>query len=515
MKIQLLVLTAFSIAAQAQTSYQIEANSVRAYVADNGIFFNDQADFASGYEVPIGSGNHTAYTMSFWSSGSDIDGILHTACNVYGGTGDYDLFAGPIANDYNSTYYTSTFGVAIWKISLGEINSHIANYGNIGYVVPNNIQQWPGNGNTAEGVAAQLAPYVDLNQNGIYEPALGDYPYIQGDQAVYVIMNDAADNHTQSGGESANLEIHAMFYQYAQAGDLNQTTFLNVKVFNRGTQTLNNYKFGLFMDTDLGGYSDDFIGSDSARGLAYTYNGDNFDSGGGGQPGYLDNPPAFGVKMLNDLPGTVMYYNNDMSTMGNPTTTGHYDYLMSGNWLDGSPLTDGITVKKFAFDGDPDLGTGWTESNAGNPPGDRRILMASTPSTLVPGDKFCYDFAFVYNDDAGDHLQNVTELKITADAIQTYYDNNVVPCNETYAGKSEKNSLNFSVYPNPSTGSITIQGGAFESYRILNFSGQIVSAETALNQNQTIELNLAPGSYVLELSAGDQIHFQRFEVISY
>lgn len=67
---------------------------------------------------------------------------------------------------------------------------HRNNVGNAGYQVPANIANWPGNGEVAFGYDANLAPYHDVNNNGIYDPAQGDYPKFLGDEALWMVYND-------------------------------------------------------------------------------------------------------------------------------------------------------------------------------------------------------------------------------------------------------------------------------------------------------------------------------------
>ena len=45
-------------------------------------------------------------------------------------------------------------------------------------------------GDTSLGQAPYLAPFVDVDYDGLYNPALGDYPDVMGDQAIFFIFND-------------------------------------------------------------------------------------------------------------------------------------------------------------------------------------------------------------------------------------------------------------------------------------------------------------------------------------
>jgi hypothetical protein len=125
----------------------------------------------------------------------DVNGALYMSAVKYSAGGSWSAFhGGPISTTqaYNTLAYSNEYHDAIWKVSKAEILDHQANVQNPGYAVPAAIANWPGNGDTSLGIAAQLAPFIDLNGNGLYEPSLGDYPDIRGDEAVYVITNDVS-----------------------------------------------------------------------------------------------------------------------------------------------------------------------------------------------------------------------------------------------------------------------------------------------------------------------------------
>ncbi|MBK9590753.1 MAG: hypothetical protein IPO32_04325 [Crocinitomicaceae bacterium] len=343
----LITVLLLSVTSHSQTQMQLDGNNVNASLSNYGTFFNDLMNSNAGYEIPKGSGNHTTYAMSFWMTGLETDSTLHAACAGYSG---HDLFPGPISNDYNSADYILDYGNSMWRITREQVNYHIANYTATGYVPDAAISEWPGNGNTADGIAAQLAPYLDANGDQIYNPLDGDYPYFQGDMAVYIIMNDEAQPHMNTGGTAFGIEVHALFYQYASSdAEINNTTFLNAKVFNRRDTNYVDFRFGLFMDTDIGNATDDYIGSDSIRSLAYGYNGSSTDPGSGGQPGYGTNPPAFGAKMLNEGAGSITHFNSGSGFPSAPNSILDYYTFMSATWNGSLFLNDGTTPTNFVL----------------------------------------------------------------------------------------------------------------------------------------------------------------------
>jgi len=84
---------------------------------------------------------------------------------------------------------------------------------------------------------------------------------------------------------------------------------------------------------------------------------------------------------------SFIYYNNDDSNQGNPSSGMDVYNYMSGFWRDGTPITEGGVgtnpnnpPTKFMFSGDPETGTGWLDSN----PADRRFFMTTGPFTMEP-----------------------------------------------------------------------------------------------------------------------------------
>ncbi len=258
-------------------------------------------------------------------------------------------------------------------------------------------------------------------------------------------MNDKGNIHTETTGEPIGMEIRAQAFCFSSSDEVNNMTFYNYELINRGTQTLYNTYFGFFTDGALGNPLDDYVGCDVNRGLGYYYNGHNFDADISGYKGYGASPPAVGVDFFegpyqdNDGidnavgigPGEALnglgfgdgiidnerfgmrrfvYYSN--TTNGaNPNqtdpikATDYYNYLQ-GKWKDGTlfyyggngyisdPQADPTVPCDFMFPGDTDpLGWGtngvpqpvWTEQTAGNIPNDKRFVQSGGPFILTPG----------------------------------------------------------------------------------------------------------------------------------
>jgi hypothetical protein len=81
----------------------------------------------------------------------------------------------------------------IWKVSYTDINNFITAFNSGSVVATPDMLTWPahGSGNNSRN----LAPFVDYNGDGIYNPNDGDYPKIKGDQTLYFIFNDKLAAH--------------------------------------------------------------------------------------------------------------------------------------------------------------------------------------------------------------------------------------------------------------------------------------------------------------------------------
>ncbi len=421
-----------SIDAQVAT---VDTNNIKLGAISNGdigVDYNDGS--VSLAEMPIGSGKTTLYGSCLWMGGVDEDMSLHMAANTYGQSG-VDFAAGPVADVYDSVYaqkYNRT-----WEITIQQVEYHIANYLDLNYEIPEVITNWPANGDTLNGESAQLAPFDDLNGNGVYEPLLGEHPLIRGDKSAFIMYNDKSSLHFETGGAAIGAEIHLMMYSYDSVNDdVDNSVFFHYEIFNRDTFDFEEFWVGEWLDWDLGGYTDDYIGCDLGRNLTYVYNGDPFDEL---PSGYGVNPPASGFVNLNEnLDAHIGYanmsINPDDSTTGLPISAVQYYNYLTGKLKDGSNYEVNNTVTKYMYAGDsnsafPD--TNLTEGNANILPGDRRGINSTKFYGFESGSSICLDYAFVYaRDITGDNLDNLEFLKERVDSIQVFYDNHFEDCSD-------------------------------------------------------------------------------------
>ena len=84
-----------------------------------------------------------------------------------------------------------------------------------GYVTPGSFLDWPAHGNLAAGQAFNLAPFIDVDGDGLYDPRAATVPGLTWTQAPLALrdlqtscmgtrpifcFNDAGNSHSESGG---------------------------------------------------------------------------------------------------------------------------------------------------------------------------------------------------------------------------------------------------------------------------------------------------------------------------
>lgn len=494
----------FPIFSNAQNAVGLlNINNVRASIYNNGGIINEGKFF-----VPNDSTNtkkSTIYSAGHWIGG--LSGSqLYLAAETYRQTG-FDYQPGPVLASYNAS--SKAYWNRVWKVSKADIlqfRSNIEN--NLPVSQYTNILQWPAKGNITFGDSTKTyAPFVDVNGNGIYDPIAGDYPQIKGDLALYTIINDDL-NHTESGGQKMQLEIHRMAYSFLTTNqpEVNNSIFVDTKVINQSNRNYDSVLFTSWVDFDLGDYADDFVGTDTARNMIYVYNGLALDAG---PNGYGSTPPAQACVFMNHPLWSTMYYNNSTDAVsGNPTSPLHHFYYMNGLWKDGSAKVasgTGIgntgTPTRFSFSGNPCANTGWWEGGESIIPGDRRILATAAPQTLGVGQELNYTLAYVYSRaDTGNQFASVCALQTAVDSVTNWYQRQGF----FYSSLVEKSAqeIPFNLYPNPSSGLVTIETKIAQTamLTIYDVSGRVMIQQplkgvTSLNIGE-----FAKGLYFVEVS---------------
>lgn len=476
----------------AQTYDHLDINQVKARVNSGGDLHWSVSTGLGGYECPKGSGKNWGGPASVWIGGIDPGGQLKLAAQTYQQSG-VDFWSGPLSTvDATTTSSAVAQYNRVWKLNKADIDAFIQNYanGNVqnGSFIPvPEILSWPGNGDLSQNQDLLMAPFFDTNSDGIYDPmGAGDYPLIKGDQAIYTIYNDNYGVHQSSQSGALGIEVRLMAYAFGPCSVvgnhdfLNYTTFYNYKVINRSANTIYQTRVGLFNDSDIGSYMNDYVGSDAQDHYAYTYNA----------PGAAANEPAVGVVQLqgpynttdgidNDNDGLTdepneqmsmtnfMYFNNTFlgipSSQTDPANGNQFYQYMQGFWKDGTPLTcggngyGGSTTATFAYPGttytNGACGAGsWTESGTGT---DKKFVMGSGPFTFLPGEVLELEYAFITTfDSIGNNP--LGKLDANVNDLWSIYNSTLGQCMTTGLESNVRNN-EFSMWPNPSNDLLNIR----------------------------------------------------------
>lgn len=446
----LVLIIALSNVLFAQTDFEtFDGNNIKTVFSPDGVFFWDLND--GRFQVPIDSPDlNSIFSGGLWLGGIDDGGQLKVAAETYRQNGN-DFWAGPLdATTGLTDNNTVNAWSRVWKVNKSEIDQHIADFndnGIINYAQPS-IVEWPGEGNVhAKGkngdaiqVNQELAPFVDLNNNGIYEPYAGEYPDIKGDQMLWYVFNDfgpspTGSTHEETGGMPLGIECHISVYGYNCPTDdiLYNTLFIDYKFINRLISTvsnntnLNDFYIGKWIDFDLGCFNDDYIGCDTVSNTFYVYNGNLIDStcGLSQSQGYFNDPPIQTVTFLNQELNTFSYYNNDFTVFGNPEYAIHYYNYLKGLWKNNTPLIrlNGDTTSYF-FPGNPSDPSDWSECSSNNTPGDRRGVGATGPHSLAANESIELTVAYSTHFLPYNGCPDFTPYRQRIQYIQNKFDNN-------------------------------------------------------------------------------------------
>lgn len=459
-----------------------EINNVRARLLTGGDVWWDGND--GRYivpKVPAGVPEVSSiFAGAVWLGGVTPGGFKVAAQTFGRSSGDFDFWPGPLIFEGPQRGLTGRDTCARWDrffVVTGEnIKIHLSNFrtaqtNGTSYDpddIPDDVKGWPASGNPyffdihgfdlPDDAARGLAGYWDENEDGIYDPVDGDFPMIEirgctepqfPDEMIFWIYNDAGNIHAESDGLPIRMEVQVQAFAYKTNDEVNNMTFQRYKLINRAIESINETYFAMWVDPDLGCFSDDYVGCDTTRSLAYVYNTDAADGTTGttcegGVNTYGTEIPLLGVDYFrgpkdengNELGmSSFTYYNNAGSDptplpgTSDPQTVQEYYNYLSGKWKDGSPFTfgddgyqDGASIN-YAFPSTPNDVNGWSMCSAGLPVGDRRTVQASGPFILQPGAVNELIVGVVWVPNAVYPCPNIRKLLDADDIAQSLFDN--------------------------------------------------------------------------------------------
>ncbi|MBK7295439.1 MAG: T9SS type A sorting domain-containing protein [Flavobacteriales bacterium] len=473
----------------------LDAGSNSAAITPTSSMFHDIYRSLPGFEAPKGDNTFTISLTSPWLIGKNMD-TLHSSVPIYNVNDPPS--AGPNANVMNSDYYERYYQV--WKLDRDMISHHALHWNDAGYTAPYVISPWPGNGEEQWGTCT-IAPYADLNSNGLYEPSTGEFPLIRGDQAIYYIQHTVQESWNQHPTMKLDLNIMSYAFNDPIETDLYSTVFCNFNIVNRGSDNYTDARFGIFADLDIGYSEDDVVECDSALNLFFAYNRYDIDLGASFTDAYGSFLPAQGVQFLNE-PMTA-----HSSYRSGPLNV---EDLMSGTF-NGAPYMNLEYPTHFQFPGGA-----WTDTVNSVPTStlNRMTIGSIGPFTYNSGDTICVDVAYPYAMSAsGNRLESVTDLKARAQALRAWYATQDFACGyypDNITQVATLDASTFALYPNPTSGEVTLTGyPAKESLAITvhNVLGAVVQQQTwpAAKPQFTLSTDgWNDGIYILSIAGKDR-----------
>lgn len=498
-------------------STQLDVNNVRALLMNGGDKFWDIfKSQRAGYEIPKGSGKTACFASAIWLAGIDAGQNLYTAGQTYRQVGE-DFWSGTLNNMGQTNLRDCDEANKMYSV----YGSEIINTKN-GKEISYNVSRWP----------SAHAPFFDANNDGIYDPSLGDYPVLDVNnpslipgQMVFWTINDMGNDHIAFiNNNRLGVEIHNTAYAFESNNSeiINNSTIYRYKIINKSNNVYTDFRFGEFADFDLGSQDDDYIGCDLStnvagkkRNLFYVYNSDNND-GDGQNNSYGSQPPAFGMCFLNtgknsngtslDMHSYIYVTPNKSQGLGGPPNEPRVlRWYLLGLFDDSTGMTYGTATGqggtepyKFIYPGDTDPNGKpmWVETG---PKGDRKVIASIQSRTFEPGEQMVVEVAYLWaRDPNGNHLGSLEKLRRSSDTVINAYSNNFMNFS---TGISNLNKLTFNIYPNPLNNVAYIEADfKINLIQIYNMQGRLMKEIKNTNTRKIDLEELPEGNYIIKIN---------------
>ncbi|MEM1323532.1 MAG: T9SS type A sorting domain-containing protein [Bacteroidota bacterium] len=539
----------------------LRGNNISTVTSNGGDLFwegTNESEFIVPADDP--DPKRTIFAAGLWLGGLDPAWNLKIAAQSYGRSSNRtDFAAGPI--EWQGTTvenYCEVFD-KIWVVQKADVEAHLADYADNG-VIDNpriNIFSWPGKDNAFFGDyhlqpwpagthPDTYAPFYDTNADGIYQPDQGEYPFHPGvedglfpNQLTWTVFNDFTIHTSTDNTDPILAEIQLCSWNFACTDNevLNNTVFTSHTIRNAGIETIDSFAVGLWVDFDLGCYTDDYMGSAPELNTFYAYNQDNLDGEtsaldcGGGVTTYGENPPVQSITFLNKSLDVFTIARNRFLNpppgTADPVTAVEYYNYMTGSWLDGTPMTYGgdgynlnsTDIVKHLYSESPTVPDSWSMLRTSASREDRRCLGTHNAGRLIPGQSVTLDMGFTYTRRPGaDFIENVDAMFEDVNELQGIYDNRFAGvCGDAVLSNSSVIPTSaYQLSPNPTQGMVELQLGELhlDQLQLFDLSGRLMMTENNLRGQRQLDLSaFQPGMYLLHLQSGEQIATEKIVVI--
>ena len=423
----LLPLTFFSILSIANlisqpfASYFLQSNNVRTNFTNQAIVnFNDRLNAENAnWLAPNNPYLKTSmiYTSQIILCGENANQKLGCSSYLY----NYDYLPGPYFSlkDAPNTKEIAEFN-KVWATNKTDILAHKTDFSTDKKIDKKltSIYSWPGRGNPHFESYNQfkikvanypLAPFHDEDQDGIYDPDQGDYPWIDPinkdvppDQLLWTMFHSDAPNLI------AEFGITSYVYYCPENDFLHNTVFHSISVSHKDEAFGNLTKayLGVFTDNDLGCYADDYIGCLPQKNMSFWYNMDALDGDSIGNcinniVSYKKNIPAGSLLFLNrKLDALTPFFNQGIANFPDLITPNknsfEYFNVMQGLTRNGKQVINPTTNQPSShwFSGNPNDKNEWSMLSENLPEIDSRFLSSNSINTLELNKTVRLDFAY-------------------------------------------------------------------------------------------------------------------------
>lgn len=482
----------------AQTAFQNLGSEIVLRINSNGTMGINPDDLTY-HGKQINSGYNYLNQVGLWITADDNFGNQYSSIQHIKSIDSADFWPGPL-DTFTGQSGDKNYWNTVWKISKNQIDHHLNNYSKSNYTIDSAILKWPGNG--IGSFNQYLAPFLDANNNNVYDPLNGDAPHIKGDNAVYCIFNDFADEHTSSFGPEIGLEVHMLAYSYNNTSAI----YFDYFIINRQATDYKNVKVGLFLDAACGSETNNFGRSYPNLNAFYVYSSD-LDAEFG------DLKPFVSIQFLNQKLTKSIFFSEENDYDQKPNGLNDYTNYLSGKWLDSSLLTfkntghQGNELTDHMFVYHSDNNQNWTEESAGNAAGKRNAVGSTIFTNLNSQDHI----HFVACLDAG----VAKNPELIHDEVEDKLESNLSQFQQTNGVKDNRDNQSIIVYPNPASSNLYVKSlnGLISHVELINCQGKVVNDYNNINSRILMQrLQVEDGLYVIRVTANNQTTLKRIVI---
>ncbi|MCI0473576.1 MAG: hypothetical protein L0Y76_08345, partial [Ignavibacteria bacterium] len=247
----------------------LNGNNISAYFLSSGVFDQNKNGRGAGFEWPKGTSKFAIFTAGL--------------CIAGGVNGQYAQSMASFTGEFTPGYINAgvpftNANFKIYKISRGDNSQNNPDYANWYLMIPYG------------------APYIDVNNNGIYDPGTDSIGIRNASQVLFTCITDGFPfTHTIGEGFGGGITSPLLLSEIAWTVwcydkiELSDIQFMKWNIINKSNNRWDSVYFSIVCDPDLGGASDDYIGCDTSKKLGFCYNADDNDTQ------YGANPPASGM----------------------------------------------------------------------------------------------------------------------------------------------------------------------------------------------------------------------------